>query len=334
MTVADKAFAVGLHEAGTSTNEIARRLHRQKGTIRTLLQKHNNTHNMNETVKRKPGTGFQNKKTTPREDRRIVREGKRDCFLSRAQIARATGVNVSRWTISRRLRAAGYHSYWAARKPYISPRNRVRRLAWANQHQNWTVRQWKKVLWSDESPFVLQYRGRKRVWRLHNERYRVRCMQATIKYDKKINVWGCFAYGGVGHLYRVKGILVKEKYLRILKLHMRPSARNLFGRRRFIFQHDNDPKHTAHIVRDHLARRTFQTMQWPAQSPDINPIENLWSELDRTLSTRKPRNEDELFHILQQGWQALSARYIHHLIRSMPRRCQAVIRSGGMPTSY
>ena len=66
----------------------------------------------------------------------------------------------------------------------------MKRLEWAKAHQNWTVDQWRNVLWSDESPFVLRYNRKKRVWRLHNERYNPLVTVATVKHDKKINIWG------------------------------------------------------------------------------------------------------------------------------------------------
>ena len=75
-------------------------------------------------------------------------------------------------------------------------------------------------------------------------------------------------------------------------------------------------------------------MEWPAQSPDLNPIENLWAELNRITAEHKPKNEDELFKDLKRGWESLSLKYLHSLIESMPRRCKAVLKVKGMPTKY
>ena len=93
--------------------------------------------------------------------------------------------------------------------------------------------------------FVLRFGQRQRVWRLPNERYIPICCKATIKHDKKINIWGCFSWNGVGNLYRVKGILEQKQYRQILYKHAIPSGRRLHPHGIFVFQQDNDPKHTA-----------------------------------------------------------------------------------------
>ena len=66
-------------------------------------------------------------------------------------------------------------------------------------------------------------------------------------------------------------------------------------------------------------------MRWPAQSPDLNPIENLWSELNRKTKNRKPKNEDELFQILKTAWNEINDEYLKKLVESMGSRCKAVI---------
>ena len=75
-------------------------------------------------------------------------------------------------------------------------------------------------------------------------------------------------------------------------------------------------------------------MKWPAQSLDLNPIENLWAQLNRITMEHKPTNEEELFEVLKRGWESLSIEYLHGLIESMPRRCKAVIKARKMPAKY
>ena len=70
---------------------------------------------------------------------------------------------------------------------------------------------------------------------------------------------------------------------------MRSSARQLHAGDNFIFQDDNDPKHTAHIVKNYLRNHQIEMLEWPPQSPDLNPIESLWAELNRKLNKRKPK---------------------------------------------
>ena len=157
---------------------------------------------------------------------------------------------------------------------------------------------------------------------------------ATVKHDEKLMVWGCFCSHGVGHLYRVEGTLRKEQYVAIVEDHFYPSAMELFPNTECIFQEDNDPKHTAHIVREWWADQGLHRMDWPSQSPDLNPIENLWSILDSKLKSRKPNNKTELFQVLSDGWKALDPFLLNSLVESMPRRCQAVINAKGYATKY
>ena len=118
ITDVEKGIAIGMHEMGSSLNSIAKRLRRDKKTIRELLRKYNTT----QDVSRRPGSG-RPRKTSERDDRRIARETKRDHFITLANIGSNLQLNVSVWTISRRLHKAGFHSYWAVKKPYISETN-------------------------------------------------------------------------------------------------------------------------------------------------------------------------------------------------------------------
>ena len=76
-------------------------------------------------------------------------------------------------------------------------------------------------------------------------------------------------------------------------------------------------------------------MVWPAQSPDLNPLENLWDEMERRLHREeRPRNKDQLFEILKRIWEGMDRQIIDNLLGSMPRRCQAVIDARGAFTRY
>jgi len=276
------------------------------------------------------------KKTSTKEDRLIVRQVKKDRFVTSPEIKKNfPDLSISERTVRRRINEVSpFASYWAARTPFINEVNRAKRLQWAIMHQHWTVDQWNKVLWSDESPFVFFYHAKRRVWRMHNERYKPWCTTGTIKHDKKINVWGCFSASGVGNLYRIEGNLNQYQYQTILETQMIPSKQRLFGQNQWIFQQDNDPKHTANMIKAWLASNHVVVIPWPAQSPDLNPIENLWSILDYSVRTRKPTNEAALFQTLSNAWAAISPNTLQSLVTSMPSRCQAVIEASGYATGY
>ena len=107
---------------------------------------------------------------------------------------------------------------------------------------------------------------------------------------------------------------------------MRPSARRLHGEN-YIFQHDYDPKHTAAIVKSYLRNQKIEVLPWPAQSSDLYPIENLWSELDRRVDKRACNSESELFECLKNAWGNLGLGYLAKRIESMPKRCKRLIKA-------
>ena len=180
----------------------------------------------------------------------------------------------------------------------------------------------------------MRYSGKFRVWRLHNERYETRCTKVSFKHDEKINVWGGFCASGVGLLKLVEGIMKADQYVHILSEAARPSIDLLFGGDNYLFQQDNDPKHCANITREYMRQHNIPLMPWPPQSPDLNPIENLWSILDRKMMIRRVNTKDALFQALDTGWRELDVDLLTKLVDSMPSRIDAVIQTRGGPTKY
>lgn len=103
---------------------------------------------------------------------------------------------------------------------------------------------------------------------------------------------------------------------------------------RFKFQQDNDPKHSSKVLKQVFNDEQIPVLKWPSQSPDLNPIENLWEIVDRKLRTRTYSNKDDLLAGLQEQWVNLDMNIIDKLIESMPRRCQAVIDNNSYFTKY
>ena len=97
-----------------------------------------------------------------------------------------------------------------------------------------------------------------------------------------IMLCGCFAAGRTGTLHKIEGSMKLEDYVDILKQHLKTSVRKLKLGRKGAFQMDNDPKHTSKVVAKWLKDNTVKVLEWPSQSPDLNPI-NVCAELKKCV---------------------------------------------------
>ena len=140
-----------------------------------------------------------------------------------------------------------------------------------------------------------------------NERYETFVTRATVKLDIKSNVWDCISAYGVINLCLIQGNMDRWQQNNILRNQLQPSIQILFGDLTYIFQLDNDSKHFANVNRAWTQLHLKEILPWLTQSPDLNPIENLWSMLDRRCKTRAPNTVQDLFQIIPNEWNHLPA---------------------------
>ncbi|GFX74043.1 transposable element Tcb2 transposase [Trichonephila clavipes] len=190
---------------------------------------------------------------------------------------------------------------------------------------------WNEFIFSDESNFnIFGSDGRRMVWRKPNTSYHPKHTTPTVKHGGgSVMVWGCVAALGVGKLVFIDGIMHKMAYLNILPNNLKESADKLGVGSNFIFQQDNDPKHTEFVVKEWLLYHCGNQLNTPPQSPDLNVIKNLWSHLERAVQKHQITSKEQLKSVLQEEWLNIAPETTRHLVESMPRRLEAVISEKG-----
>ncbi len=209
-------------------------------------------------------------------------------------------------------------------------------LSFARKHLDDPQDFWENTLWTDETKVELFGRCVSHyIWRKSNTAFQKKNIIPTVKYGGgSVMVWGCFAASGPGRLAVINGTMNSAVYQKILKDNVRPSVRDLKLKRTWVLQQDNDPKHTSKSTSEWLKKNKMKTLEWPSQSPDLNPIEMLWHDLKKAVHARKPSNVAELQQFCQDEWAKIPPQRCNRLIASYRKRLMAVVAAKGGPTSY
>ena len=260
------------------------------------------------------------------------------------EINRERENKVSPQTIRRALKDARVFAKKRVKKPALTVVHKRNRLRWANTHREWTIDDWKRVIWSDESKINrISSDGIIYNWTRQPNVLTDNNVQATVKYGGgNVMIWGSMTWAGVGKLAKIEGRMDSTQYISILDSCLLPTmdAASLLpgfpARDQLIFQQDNDPKHKSKQTAGWFAAQKISPMPWPSQSPDLNPIEHLWSHLKRQLGAypTPPKGVHELWDRVQREWAKITPEVCQALIESMPRRIEAVIKVRGGNTKY
>lgn len=279
----------------------------------------------------------------PKLDARDLRMLRRHCIANRHQSIQ----NITMWaqdhfkttlsatTIRRYIIKCNLNLYYAKRKPFINKIQKRRRLLWSRAHLKWRVSKWNSVLWSDESTFqvVMGQQGR-RVLRTKEEKDHPDCYQRKAQKPASVMVWGCISANGMGNLHICKGTINAERYIEVLEQHMLPSRQRLFRGRPCIFQQDNARPHSAKVTKAWLHSKGVRVLDWPACSPDLSPIENVWRIMKRRIRQRRPYTVEQLKLYIKEEWERIPPAKLKELVSSVPRRLLSVVKRRGDVTQW
>ncbi len=159
-----------------------------------------------------------------------------------------------------------------------------------------------------------------RVWRKGGEAHSPSCMKSSVKFPQSVMIWGAMSSAGVGPLC----------FLKPTSLH--PFTKKFWSTSCFFLL-------TSFLkMLISFSSRIWHLPTLPkapnSNSPDLNPIENLWGIVKKKMRNKRPKNADELKATVKETWASIPPQQCHKLITSMPRRIEAVIKAKGAPTKY
>ncbi|GFY18650.1 transposable element Tcb2 transposase [Trichonephila clavipes] len=271
--------------------------------------------------------------TTPADDQYIVLQARRNRRQTAGEIARhttqATERPISRLTVARRLHGGGLFARRPVRCVPLTPSHRRRRSLWCREHRNWRDNEWGRVLFTDESRFSLSSDSHHiLIWRERESRnHPSNIIERNRHGGRGVLVWGGIMLGSRTDLYIFDaGSVIGARYCNEILLPYVRLFRGAMGLQ-FLFMDDNAPCHRTVASEQLLQSEDIERMDWPARSPDLNPIAHVWDFLGRPLAARTlpPVTIRELRLALQDEWAAMPQQLIDTLILSMGRRCETCL---------
>jgi hypothetical protein len=238
-------------------------------------------------------------------------------------------------TIKRRLREFHLGGRRSSCKTFLTDAAKLKRLSFCKEHR---ALDWRRVMFTDEVKIETSAHGMNWVRRPPNTRYEERYIREVNRQGRcRIMVWGAITHDHMFDLVVINGNLNKHNYIsEILVPVVRPYHD---GHPHMIYQHDGAPAHTANIVKAWFTRNDIDILQWPAQSPDLNIIENLWNMLKEEIGPLNhlgPTQQDELITLINEAWERIRQRpgVLRKLYTSVKKRMKLTITKKGGHTRY
>lgn len=267
--------------------------------------------------------------------RYMVAEYETNGFIPTRRFADEFGTSVR--TVRRTLHAEGLHHRTPAKKPFLTQRHKEERLSFAQEYLDFD---WETTIFTDEKSFKSCQKGRLHLWRKNNTRWSEGNVRPNTESGRiSVNMWGWISAQGPGELSFISTRANSVNYVEVLNDIMLPTVRNIYPAEdlnEISFVQDNCPIHRASIVREWFSNHPeIKVIPWPARSPDLNPIENIWGLMVQRWEARDERCPELLKSHCMQLWDSLRGTNIcANIVASMRRRLISCIEANGGHTKY
>lgn len=320
--------AVTLHEAGLDSKSIANQL----GTSQRSVQRWIKRKREGESLEDHPRSGRPSKYLRVKAAIKQALKSKEHGSVRRAATKVSNEVEAISKSTVHRIGRQVLDLRAVSSKPKLTKKQQEARVAFASKLLRTPKARWSRVVFTDEKVFHIGSRPRK-AW---VEKGTKPAPRETVKHPGKIMVHGAITGLGQLSLVRVEGKLNAQQLQEMLQDDVVPAATELLGND-WVFQQDSTEHgvHGAKSLRDWLGEHVPRYLRpWPAQSPDLNPIEHVWAKLTRDVNRREPSTVDELWAVMQDEWRKLDPAFLLQLTQSMTRRLRAVLDADGGTTKY
>lgn len=310
---------------GYSIRKIASKIKRSKSVVHNCVQ-------LGQKYAKKSRSG--RPPTLSAQDKRTLSRLASNFKLSSEEIRVESNVQVSSRRIRQVLQANNNIIYGkCVNTPRLLPRHKTARLQFAEKYQFWD-KEWSEVVFSDEKKFNLDGPdGFSKCWQ--DVRKPKPIKESRNFGGGTLMIWAGFSILGKTPLCFISTKMDSKKYVELLDEVLIQFSEDTMGNN-MIFQQDNASCHTALFTKNFLKDKNIPTLDWPACSPDLNPIENVWGLLSQKVFKHGRRYESvkQLKQVLTEEWAKIDVHDLRKYIETMPGRLQEVIIKRGGPTHY
>jgi transposase len=325
-----RVAVVTLHKAGWKPAAIARHLHEQQSFVFRWIAKEKGLGSFEDSDR----SGRPKKITKPVVDkiRRLMKNAKHRSKRVVAKMLTDGGNKLSPSSVLRAAHSDNLEPKRPTKKPLQRRGNKYKRRKFAEEHKE---TDWNEYWFADEKKFATYSVPNRKNYVIWTDVDAPPPSLLTVAHGAKVNAYAAFSASGKSEICLFTENMNASKYIDILDSTLLPATDHLDS---WSYLQDSAPTHTAKTVQVWLSKNVpdyIAPKSWPAQSPDLNPMENAWAVIGERVNRAAPKNLQELKNEITSAWtEVMNDEFRQKLVDSMPRRLRAVTNGNGHPTKY